>query len=533
MTQNEALSILKLGVNVFLTGEPGAGKTHVVNEYTAYLRARKVECAITASTGIAATHIGGMTIHSWSGIGIRTFLTGKDRRAIASKAHIERRLKKTKVLIIDEISMLSADTLSAVDIVCREVRQDARPFGGIQIVLVGDFFQLPPVTKKEREEMQQAALLGEARPIFPYHSPAWIEANPVVCYITEQHRQEDAVFLDILSAIRGNAFESEHFIHIKKRKVEIGFHPVNVPMLFSKNVDVDEFNERELKKLPGASKHFLMYTHGKGKLVEALKKSCLSPEHLYLKEGAAVMFTKNNLKEGYANGTLGVVEGFNNVNGYPFVRMRDGRKVEVAPAEWLIEEGGTVRAKVFQLPLRLAWAITVHKSQGMSLDEAVMDLSDVFEYGQGYVALSRVRRLAGVHLLGWNDRAFRVHPEILVVDMKFRQASAVAEERIHAIPEKELLEKQKEFIISAGGTNTLKKKKDASGGKMKKEKKVVTEEEIAELRKTHPNAYAPWTDEEDKRLRALGRKHSVEELTSLFGRQKGAITSRLRKLGLA
>lgn len=532
MTQNEALSILKLGVNVFLTGEPGAGKTHVVNEYTAYLRARKVECAITASTGIAATHIGGMTIHSWSGIGIRTFLTGKDRRSIASKTHIERRLKKTKVLIIDEISMLSADTLSAVDIVCREVRQDARPFGGMQIVLVGDFFQLPPVTKREREEMQQAALLGEVRPIFPYHSPAWIEANPVVCYITEQHRQEDVTFLDILSAIRGNAFESGHFIHIKERRVAAGQKPADVPMLFSKNVDVDSFNNAELSKLPGEARHFLMYTHGKKKLVESLKQSCLSPEHLYLKEGAAVMFTKNNLKEGYANGTLGVVEGFNEVSGYPLVRTKQGRKIEVAPAEWLIEEGGTVRAKVFQIPLRLAWAITVHKSQGMSLDEAVMDLSDVFEYGQGYVALSRVRCLAGVHLLGWNDRAFKVHPEVLAVDMKFRRASEVAEKRIQAIPEKELLKKQKEFIISSGGKNTSGKKEAAGEKKEKKEKRIITESEIAELRKTWPNAYAPWTDEEDERLRTLAEKSSVEELIQIFGRQKGAITSRLRKLGL-
>ncbi len=148
MTQDQALNILKTGANVFLTGEPGAGKTHTINNFVNYLRACDVEPAITASTGIAATHIGGMTIHSWSGIGIKTKLDKYELDKIASSEYIAKRIGRTRVLIIDEISMLSTNMLDMVDMVCREIKQNSEPFGGIQIVLVGDFFQLPPITKR-------------------------------------------------------------------------------------------------------------------------------------------------------------------------------------------------------------------------------------------------------------------------------------------------------------------------------------------------------------------------------------------------
>jgi ATP-dependent DNA helicase PIF1 len=148
VTQNEALTILKTGANVFLTGEPGAGKSYTINEYVRYLRGHNIQPAITASTGIAATHIGGMTIHSWSGIGIHNSLDMQDIRRIASSKHIGKRIRETNVLIIDEVSMLAPKTLDMVEAVCREARQDYEPFGGLQVVLVGDFFQLPPMNQR-------------------------------------------------------------------------------------------------------------------------------------------------------------------------------------------------------------------------------------------------------------------------------------------------------------------------------------------------------------------------------------------------
>lgn len=453
MIQSQALSILKTGANIFLTGEPGSGKTHTINEYVAYLRARGVEPAITASTGIAATHIGGMTIHSWSGIGIKTKLDKYDLDKISSSKYIATRIRRTKVLIIDEVSMLSPETFSMIDAVCREVKQNLEPFGGIQIVLVGDFFQLPPIMKMEAKDNSQIIFDDEPVARFAYESSSWRRANPMVCYLTEQYRQDDENFLGLLLAIRRNTFNDEHLKYISVRKIAPNSAPSGAPKLFSHNADVDRVNDEILLKLSGESKLFVMSSQGIEALTSALKRGCLSPETLKLKIGASVMFTKNSPKDGFVNGTLGIVHGFGQYNGYPIVKARDGRKIEVEPMDWSIGDNGKVSAKITQLPLRLAWAITVHKSQGMSLDEAVMDLSDVFEFGQGYVALSRVRRLSGLHLLGWNDRAFQVHPEVLAQDENFSIASSNAETAFANIQPTELEKMHKNFIVACGGKN--------------------------------------------------------------------------------
>ncbi|MDP1709812.1 MAG: helicase, partial [Candidatus Komeilibacteria bacterium] len=192
---------------------------------------------------------------------------------------------------------------------------------------------------------------------------------------------------------------------------------------FSHNFDVDRVNDERLRQLPGQSRNFTMKARGAKRLVETLKRGCLSPEILALKVDASVMFTKNSPKGLFVNGTLGKVERFDPASGYPVIATRQGHKITAEPADWLLEEDNEPVAQITQLPLRLAWAITVHKSQGMSLDGAVMDLSGVFEFGQGYVALSRVRRLSGLYLLGWNRRAFEVHPEIVAKDSDFRTAS--------------------------------------------------------------------------------------------------------------
>jgi len=460
MTQSQTLSILKTGANVFLTGEPGSGKTHLLNEYIRYLRNHSIEPAITASTGIAATHIGGMTVHSWSGIGIKTKLDKNDLNKIRTSQYIVRRITKAKVLIIEEISMLTDETLSMVDTVCREIKQNQKPFGGIQVIFAGDFFQLPPVVRRETKRNTQIMLLDDSTSLiiynFAFNSPAWTELNPIVCYLTEQHRQEDRDFLNLLLAIRRNVFNNGHLSHIEKRKINPFDYTqnkslINIPKLFSHNADVDRINDEVLDSLPGKQNAFIISVQGPNPLVATLKKGCLSPEILYLKINAAVMFTKNNPKEGFVNGALGVVDGFDKITGNPIVKIRNGRRIEVEPMDWTIEENGKVRARISQLPLRLAWAITVHKSQGMSLDEAVMDLSQVFEYGQGYVALSRVRRLSGLYILGWNEQTFKVHPEILAKDRKFRIDSINIETIFSKISALELKKKQDNFIKACDG----------------------------------------------------------------------------------
>lgn len=439
MTQEDALDILRTGANVFLTGEPGSGKTHTVNAYIAWLRARGIEPSVTASTGIAATHVGGMTIHAWSGIGINDRMTPELLDHISSKEATVKRLQKARVLIIDEISMLSGTVLSMVDEVLRTVRQEPeRAFGGLQVVLVGDFFQLPPVSR------------GEAT--FAFESPAWQALNPIVCYLEEQHRQDDPEFLELLSAIRRAEWDHTHVSRILARESEFDSLEEGVPQLFTHNADVDRINADQLSRLPGSGRTFVMESAGAAPLIDALKRGCLSPETLVLKEGASVMATKNNPAQGYANGTLGTIIGFERGTGYPIMETYDGRELPIAPAEWAVEEGGKVRAKISQIPLRLAWAITVHKSQGQSLDAAAMDLSRAFEYGQGYVALSRVRTLAGIHLLGWSENALSMHPRVLAHDAALRDQSEAARAAFGALSatgERTTLEEN--FIRASGG----------------------------------------------------------------------------------
>lgn len=440
MTQSEALSILHTGANVFLTGEPGSGKTHTVNAYIAWLRTHGIEPSITASTGIAATHVGGMTLHAWSGIGIADRMTPELLDSIANKEHVAKRLQKAKVLIIDEVSMLSANVLSMVDEVVREVRHEPDlAFGGLQVVLVGDFFQLPPVSRSKVE--------------FAFESPVWGKLNPLVCYLTEQHRQDDGQFLSVLGAIRAGEWDHTHVSLITAREAEYDSIEEGVPQLFTHNADVDRINSEQLAKLPGSPKTFAMSASGSAALAEALKRGCLSPETLVLKEGAVVMATKNNPAAGYANGTLGIVIGFERSTNNPIVETRDGRELTIALSEWAVEEGGKVKAKLTQIPLKLAWALTIHKSQGQSLDAAAMDLSRSFEYGQGYVALSRVRSLSGVHLLGWSENALMVHPQVAALDKELRASSEAAIRTFEALDqtnEREILEQN--FIKACGGS---------------------------------------------------------------------------------
>lgn len=486
MTQSEALSILKTGANVFLTGEPGSGKTHTINEYVRYLRERDVEVAITASTGIAATHIGGMTIHSWSGIGIKRKLDKYELDKLTSNEYISKRIRRARVLVIDEISMLSPETLSMIEMVCREVMQNPEPFGGLQVVFVGDFFQLPPIMKRENEEQLQTIFLNEPVARFAYDSQAWKNAKPIVCYLSEQYRQDDDIFLGILSAIRNNSFTEDHLSHILKRKIPGTSVPANTPKLFSHNIDVNNVNDEMLSLINEKTETFAMSGDGSDGLVAILKKGCLSPEALMLKIGAEVMFTKNNQKEKFVNGTLGTVVGFQLGTKYPIIQTRNNQRINVEPMDWTVEENGKIRGRITQIPLRLAWAITIHKSQGMSMDEAVMDLADVFEYGQGYVALSRVRRLSGLYLLGWNERTFQVDAGVLEKDSEFRAISDEAEGAFAEILPDELEKMHGNFIVASGGSKsphviTCGDKKINSAKKSRGAKKVDTKDETLAL----------------------------------------------------
>jgi ATP-dependent DNA helicase PIF1 len=451
MTQDQALSILKTGANVFLTGEPGSGKSHTVNRYVDYLRSCGIEPAVTASTGIAATHIGGMTIHAWSGIGVKSNITEEDIDLISQKERVVRRILGAHVLIIDEISMLSAETLSSVEAVCRTLRRNERSFGGLQIVVVGDFFQLPPVEKRNFQEEQYLDERPQSVTPFAFRSRAWQKANLIPCYLSEQHRQEDRIYLDALASLRCGEVTSEVKACLKGRCIAPSERET-ITRLYPHNADVDRLNYAELEKLPGTSRLFRMTESGAPPLVEGLKRSCLSPESLALKVGAKVMFTKNSMDGAFVNGTTGDLVEFSRTSGNPLIKTRSGKLIEATALEWAISDNGRVLASVSQVPLRLAWAITVHKSQGMSLDAAVIDLRTAFEYGQGYVALSRVRTLQGLYLLGFNDRALEVHPDVSEQDGAFRDQSDEAREAFTKMSTGELETLHENFIRAGGGS---------------------------------------------------------------------------------
>jgi len=508
MRQSSALDILKTGQNVFLTGSAGSGKTYTLNQYIDYLRARRVPVAVTASTGIAATHMSGTTIHSWSGIGIKDELSDRDLSNLSRKQFLADRLKDTAVLIIDEISMLHAKQLNLVSQVLKYVRKNDKAFGGIQVVVAGDFFQLPPIGSKGETNREKFAFMSEA----------WLDAKFHICYLSEQHRQVSEAanggldLDDILNQIRRQEVTFEAIAALEAtfdQDVDI-----KRTRLYTHNLNVNKINDKELAALEGDMMRFEATSTGDSKLVETLKKTVRTQDDLILKIGAKVMFIKNNSELGVSNGTMGELIGFaavkiedNQDNSsalieddedvdsgtesdtdnatendeasaktaktkpkkdsdkkqpkpkktttqkMPVVRLNSGREVVAEPEEWIIEdETGEVLASYEQVPLCLAWAITIHKSQGMTLEAAEIDLSRTFELGQGYVALSRLKSLAGLQLLGMNDMSLQLDPLARGADRRFLVLSDEADANYAMLDEESMTQAHEKFILKSGGT---------------------------------------------------------------------------------
>lgn len=491
MTQKEALDILKMGHNVFLTGAAGSGKTYVLNEYIKYLKNNEVEVGVTASTGIAASHMGGMTIHSWTGLGIKDNLNQYDLEDLEEKSYLRKRLEKTKVLIVDEVSMLHYFRLDLVEQILRQLRRSSEPFGGLQVIFCGDFFQLPPVTRSG-ERMDNENLFYETpKSNFAYHSEAWKNLDLKICYLEEQHRQLDKTYLNILNAIRSGCVSAEIRELLNSRYNQAPDLSIEPTKLYSHNVNVDLENEKELAKIPGQMYEYDMIGRGREALVETIKKSCLSPETLRLKKGARVMFVKNNFELGFVNGTLGIVTHCDS-HGVT-VRTVSDKIIDVPLASWVIEEDGKIKAEITQYPLRLAWAITVHKSQGMSLDAAEVDLSRSFEPGMGYVALSRIRSLSGLSLLGLNETALKVNEEVLEYDQHFAEVSESQAEILRRLHPASVKEKQTAWLekIAPAVTDKLGRKVKAKKLSTSEETKLLIEagkslKEIINIRKLTP-----------------------------------------------
>lgn len=497
MNQALALEIMLEGHSVLLTGQAGSGKTFVLNEFIRLAKKDSKVVAVTATTGLAATHLGGNTIHAWSGIGVHDELP-KNFYKDLPKGRRDM-IAKTDVLVIDEISMLHDFRLDMIDEVARKIRKDDRPFGGLQVVLCGDFFQLPPVNRRDSREGG-----------FVVHSRAWHATRLTICYLTEQHRQDDDSFLDILTAMRAGDIRRRHAETLLSRigAALTGTQPLTE--LHTTNIDVDSINRRALQNLDGDEVTYTMQTTGKENYVAQLKRNCLALEDLVLKKGALVMCIKNSQDKKYVNGSLGIVSGFDEDTHYPIIELRNGRTVLMTPDTWELRDGDKKRASITQIPLRLAWAITIHKSQGMTLDAARIDLRKAFVEGMGYVALSRVKRLDSLTLLGINQMALRVSPDALAIDQHLQQESQKAGQQFAHLAKK--------------AEERLQKPPENPTGKS------PWPEKLEDMRKIHPNAFRPWKPEEDNHLLAQFQAgNGIETLSALLGRHPGSIRARLKK----
>jgi hypothetical protein len=285
------------------------------------------------------------------------------------------------------------------------------------VVFAGDFFQLPPVSKQEQANRDK----------FAFMSAAWLDAKPVICYLTEQHRQSNNTLNDILNELRSREI-SEYSVEALQECQHNNLEEFSLTRLYTHNADVDAINKRELEKLDSDSELFIGKKKGKPKVLESLMRSLIVQETLELKIGARVMFLKNDHDLEIMNGTMAEVIAFDPETDLPLVRLNDGREILAEHADWSIEdESGKTLASFTQIPLRLAWAITVHKSQGMTLEAAEVDLSKTFERGQGYVALSRLQDLSGLKLKGINRLALEVDQLASRADDRFKELSSEAE----------------------------------------------------------------------------------------------------------
>lgn len=500
MNQQLALEVLLSGESAFVTGPAGSGKTYLLNQFIRLAKHEGKHVSVTASTGIAATHLGGTTIHSWSGIGVHDYVPDGffDRLSKGRREIIE----KTDVLVIDEVSMLHDYRLDMIDEVCRVVRkQPDVAFGGVQVVLSGDFFQLPPVNRRDQ------SMNGG----FVTRSNAWRDLDPAIIYLAEQHRQEDEQLLEILGSMRSGDIRRHHAEQLLER-VGVGDEQAELTELHTTNVDVDTINTRKLAELEGDMVSYTSTHTGGSNYVENLSRSILAPDVLELKLGALVMAVRNDPAKRFANGSIGKIVAFEPGGDYPVVQFLNGREVTMMPETWELRDGDKKRASITQIPLRLAWAITIHKSQGMTLDAARIDLRKAFVEGMGYVALSRVRSLGKLYLHGINNMALRTSAEARDIDEVLRSRAAQDSKRF-------------EHLAAQASKRDLEPKNGS-----KKAGSTGWREKIEKMRETYPNAYKPWSTQDDDTLKTeFQNGATIKQLSQSLGRHEGSIKMRLQK----
>lgn len=398
--QSRVFDLVLQGKSVFFTGSAGTGKSLLLKHIIKALPS--LSTFVTGTTGLAGSLLGGMTIHAFAGIG-KGEGNIESLSRLAGQGESGLRWRRAKTLIIDEISMMDGKIFDTLESIAREVRGSKAPFGGIQVILSGDFCQLPPVCRKNSDDRK-----------FCFEALSWSSCIDVCVELKTVFRQADDVFIDLLSEVRaGRMTQSKIAFELSQctraLNIDDGILPTR---LFTHRIDVNALNETELQKLNGRMVIFEAQDSGDKTLLET---TCAAPQRLPLKEGAQVMLTRNkSSRKGLVNGSRGVVEKISS-GGTVYVRFAShDDPIIIEREKYTVSAGGRVLAERRQLPLSLSWGITIHKSQGMSLDRVEVSLEKAFEPGMAYVALSRAKTLEGLRIIGnISSHSLRADPKVL------------------------------------------------------------------------------------------------------------------------
>jgi ATP-dependent DNA helicase PIF1 len=414
---------VQTGESLFFTGEAGTGKSFLLDVIVKHARTCSDKCVfVTASTGVSACAIGGTTLHSFAGVGLADdsweMLVKKLKEAkTAPLRKAANRWRMARMLVIDECSMIDPSFFVKLDRIARSLKNSPDvPFGGIQIVMTGDFFQLPPIPKKivmnispntqqqdkslvqQQQQQQQQQHQDNCTMIFETES--WkCTIGQKVYVLMEAHRQKDDKFLNVLRSLRHGCISKSDLDAVFQRSTEPS--PPGTIKLYATRKEAEAVNEYELSTLPGEERVFDSKDGGEPYAISANKDHWMAPQHLILKEGALVMFIKNvDVEKGICNGTTGTVLDFAVGSGLPRIRTVNGMLITATKHVWEIKMGDVVIASRNQIPLMLAYAITIHKSQGMTLGSVEVNTDKIFERSQLYVALSRCTSLEGLYVRG-------------------------------------------------------------------------------------------------------------------------------------
>ena len=408
----KVLSLLMNGENVFLTGYAGTGKSYILNKLKEKL---KKKLTITSTTGIAAVNVKGQTLHSWAGVGLCKNPVHKTIEKIYTRPSIYKQIRNCKILAIDEISMLNIETFEYVDEVLKNIRESLEPFGGIQVLFIGDFYQLPPV--EVVNDRPEYALFDENPSIFNnsrrycFDSPLWEDFKLKNVVLKQNYRQSEKDFIKALSDMRTNNLDEDDTELLKNRETNLDTFETNMLHIFSTNYEADRYNMAKFNMIDepvkifeaddgvyrGTKPVYSNFTENEKYILEIFGKNCRAEKEIALKLGAKVMLLVNmDFNRGLINGSCGDIQSFN--ESTITIKFDNGEVADIPRHRFEYYYHDKLTAERTQFPLKLAYGITIHKSQGMTLDKLVVDCSRIFEKGQAYVAMSRVKTLDGLYL---------------------------------------------------------------------------------------------------------------------------------------